>query len=422
MGDDRDGTDVPRTMGAVVHVAAGPDRVEWREVPVPDIGPADVLLRVRAVGVCGSDVHQWRGSHSWPVRYPCTLGHEFSGVVVRTGRDVRLFQEGDRVTSETAAVVDPDSTLTRQGRYHLDPSRLGFGYGVDGAMASYVRVPERCLHHVPDELTFEQAALTEPCCVAYHAVCVQTRMRPGDHVLVLGPGPIGLLCGVMARLSGACVVLVAGLESDVHRLRVAERLELSPVLASDAVEAVRSMGDGLGADVVVDAAGASAALSTAVEAVRPGGWITKVGWGREPMEQSLDPLVQKAVTLQGSFSHVWEIWERVLRLLAHGRIEVNAIVDRVAPLSDWGRCLRAHACMRICKGRSRAVTVARVICMRDGRIFPIFLLIPGHVVQCATPRYDAVCSCGVMSRCGACRCNCAMDGRLGGPEGEWHVE
>lgn len=326
---------IPRTMQAVVNHAAAPKSVELREAPVPGIGSEDVLVEVRAVGVCGSDVHQWTGTHSWAVNYPCILGHEFSGVAARVGNAVRGFQEGDRITSETAAVIDPDSPLVRQGQYHLDPSRLGFGYGVDGAMAGYVRVPARCLHRIPDELTFEQAALAEPCCVAYHAVCVQTRLRPGDHVLVLGPGPVGLLCGVMARLAGAGAVLVAGLASDAHRLDVAEQLGLVPVAAAEAVQVAQSLGDGLGVDVVVDAAGVSEALRIALDAVRPGGWITKVGWGKEPFGGSLDPLVQKAVTLQGSFSHYREIWERVLRLLASGRLDTTPLVDHIAPIQEW---------------------------------------------------------------------------------------
>lgn len=171
------------TMQAVVNYGSEPGSVELREVPIPEIGDEDVLLRVQAVGICGSDVHQWQGSHSWPVNYPCVLGHEFSGEVIQRGARVREFLEGDRVTSETAAVIDPTSPLARTGNYNLDPMRLGFGYGVDGAMTSYVRVPERCLHHLPDGLAFEIAALTEPCCVAYNAVCASSTVKPGDDVI-----------------------------------------------------------------------------------------------------------------------------------------------------------------------------------------------------------------------------------------------
>ena len=199
------------TMSGLVNYARDPYSVELRDLPVPEIGDRDVLLRVGAVSVCGSDLHQWRGSHSWPVNYPCVLGHEFAGTVLETGSLVSKFKSGDRVVSETAAIIDESSPLSRAGLYNLDPSRRGFGYGVNGAMTEYVRVPERCLHRIPESLGFQKAALTEPCCVAYNAVCVNGRVRPGDHVLVLGPGPIGLLCAKMAKFSGAGVVIVAGL-------------------------------------------------------------------------------------------------------------------------------------------------------------------------------------------------------------------
>src|SRR5579875_2371470 len=122
------------SMPALVNYAREPYSVELREAAVPEIGERDVLLRVGAVSVCGSDVHQWNGSASWPVNYPCILGHEFCGTVAQVGNGVRQFKEGERVVSETAAVIDESSPLSRAGLYNLDPSRRGFGYGVDGAM------------------------------------------------------------------------------------------------------------------------------------------------------------------------------------------------------------------------------------------------------------------------------------------------
>ncbi|MEN9813872.1 MAG: hypothetical protein RL479_2558, partial [Verrucomicrobiota bacterium] len=306
--------------------------VELREFARPVPGAEDVILAVEAVGVCGSDLHQWTGQHSWPVNYPVVLGHEFGGRIAELGAGVRGWSEGDRVVSETAAVVDPASPLTRAGRYNLDPRRKGFGYGVDGAMTRFVRVPARCLHRVPDGLPLEQAALTEPCCVAYNAVIENGRVQPGDRIIVLGPGPIGILCAAMARLAGAEVALV-GLERDRVRLEVA-RAYGCDVIVGDAAEWARRR-DGLGADGVVDAAGVSAALRTALELVRPAGWISKVGWGPQPLNFSLDPLVQKNVTLQGSFSHTWPMWERVLALLASGRLDVRPITGGVWPLEEW---------------------------------------------------------------------------------------
>ena len=326
------------TMPAVVNFAAEPHSVELRELPIPEIGPEDVLLAVRAVGVCGSDLHQFHGKQSWKVNYPVVLGHEFGGEIAQVGQSVTGWKEGDRVVSETAAVIDATSPFTRQGMYHLDPNRLGFGYGVNGAMTEFVKVPARCLHRIPAGLSYEKASLTEPCCVAYNAVNVHSRLRPGDTVAVIGPGPIGLLCALMARLAGAGQLIVIGVPADARRLEIAKTLGADLTLGAqseDVAAAIRETGDGYGVDLVIDAAGVSASLKLALEIVRPAGQITKVGWGPQPLNFSLDQLVQKAVTLQGSFSHHWTLWEKVLTLLGSGRLSLDTVLNRVSPLSDW---------------------------------------------------------------------------------------
>ncbi len=306
--------------------------MEIRDLPEPEIGPSDVLLQVAAVGVCGSDLHQWTGHHSWPVNYPVVLGHEFGGTIAAVGDEVPGWREGDRVVSETAAVIDPDNPMSRRGLYNLDPTRKGFGYGVDGAMTRFVRVPARCLHRVPDQLPLETAALTEPCSVAYNAVVNNSRIAAGNRVVVLGPGTIGILCAAVARLSGAEVAVV-GLEADRARLEIAAHYGCEMVVGNPG-EWARAR-DGLGADGVIDAAGVSATLRIALEVVRPAGWISKVGWGKDPVGFSLDPLVQKNVTLQGSFSHNYPVWESVLALLASGALDVAPITGLTAPLEDW---------------------------------------------------------------------------------------
>lgn len=321
------------TSPAVVNFAPEAGSVELRDVEAPVIGDDDVLLKVANVGVCGSDLHQWTADHSWPVNYPVVLGHEFGGHIVALGKNVQGWQEGDRVVSETAAIIDPGNPMTRMGRYNLDPTRKGFGYGVDGAMTQLVRVPSRILHHVPGQLPMEEACLTEPCCVAYNAVVKNARIEPGDRVLVLGPGTIGILCAAMARLCGAEVALV-GLENDRKRLEIAQQHYGCEGIVGDATYWARGR-DGLGADGVIDAAGASATLKIAIDLVRPAGWISKVGWGPQPLGFNLDPLVQKNVTLQGSFSHHWAIWERVIALLASRALDVRPIIGGVWPLEQW---------------------------------------------------------------------------------------
>jgi alcohol dehydrogenase/L-iditol 2-dehydrogenase len=320
------------TSLAVVNFAPEKGSVEIREIPRPEIGEEDVLLEVANVGVCGSDLHQWTADHSWPVNYPVVLGHEFGGNIVAMGSRVKGWKEGDRVVSETAAVIDPDNPMSRRGLYNLDPTRKGFGYGVNGAMSRFVRVPARCLHLLPDNLSFEQACLTEPCCVAFSAVVENARLKPGDRVIVLGPGTIGILCAAVARLCGAEVAIV-GLESDRHRLDIARQYGCEAIIGNAGEWAKQR--DGLGADCIIDAAGASATLKIALELVRPNGHITKVGWGPQPLGFSLDPLVQKNVTLQGSFSHNWPIWERVIALLASGQLDVKPIIGGVWPVTEW---------------------------------------------------------------------------------------
>ncbi|MGD0499162.1 MAG: zinc-binding dehydrogenase [Bryobacteraceae bacterium] len=340
-------------MIGLVNYAKEPRSVELREVPVPEIGEEDVLLSVQAASICGSDLHQYWGTQSWPVNYPVVLGHEFAGVVAKGGSRVKGFKEGDRVVSETAAVLPADSAYIRQGLYNLDPGRRGFGYGVDGAMAQFVRVPARCLHRLPSSLVFEKAAMTEPCCVAYSAVCVQSHIRPGDSVAVIGPGAIGLLCTVMAKLSGAGQLIVVGIPADAKRLEVARKIGADTVLGAqneDVRAWVKDFGDGLGLDVVIDAAGVSPTLKLALDIIRPAGHITKVGWGPQPLNFSLDPLVQKAVTLQGSFSHNWPIWEKVISLMAAGKINLDLILGRVSPLDQWAESFEAMHTGHIVKG------------------------------------------------------------------------
>jgi L-iditol 2-dehydrogenase len=324
-------------MPALVHYALQPGAVELRELAVPDIGDDDALLAVGAVSVCGSDVHQAFNTHSWPVNIPVVLGHEFGGTIARAGKAVRGFKEGDRVVSETAAQICGECMLCRTGRYNLCPSRKGFGYGIDGAMAGWVRVPARCLHRIPDTLPFDLACLAEPHAVAYNAMCVNSTIRPGETVVVLGPGPIGLLCARMAALAGADPLIVAGFSADTSRLQTARRLGAARTVdieTENLEEVVRDLSP-MGADLVCDATGASEALQVALQIARPDGQVTKVGWSPQILPTDLNPLVLRNLRLQGSFSHNYPIWERVIYLLDRGTTLPEEIVGLRAPLEDW---------------------------------------------------------------------------------------
>ena len=324
-------------MRALVNYAGTPGSVELRDVPRPQIRPAEVLLRSRGIGICGSDLHQWHGTQAWQVNWPVTLGHEFCGEVVEIGADVAGWQVGDRVACETAARVCGHCPMCRTGHYNLCPQRLGFGYGVDGAAAEFVAAAPRLLHRIPDNVSWEQAALTEPCSVAFNAVVEKSHPRPGDLAVVLGPGPIGLLATQMLRNTGPARLVLVGLRRDAQRLELALRFGADEVIVSDETDAVArvlELGNGFGADLVIDAVGVSATLQQALQMVRPEGQITKIGWGPGPVGFSLDPLIAKAATLQGSFSHNWGTWERVLKLMGVGRLDLEPFLN-VYPLADW---------------------------------------------------------------------------------------
>lgn len=325
-------------MKALVKYGLNDGDVELREVPEPELRPGTVLVAARAVGVCGSDIHMWRNGQSWDVALPVTLGHETAGVIAAVADDVTGWAVGDRVVCETAASICGVCALCRTGRYNLCPHREGYGATRDGAFGELLLAEPRVLHRIPDAVTFEQAAMTEPFAVAYNALVERASVTPGDLVVIQGAGAIGALSLLMARLRGAGSTVVLGTPVDEHRLAKLRELGADytlDVTKEDPAALISSLGDGFGADLVVDATGVSIALRQGLELVRPFGAIAKVGWGPQPLNFSLDPLVAKAVTLYGSFSHTWTTWERVLSLFATGALDTSSVLGGVYELSDW---------------------------------------------------------------------------------------
>lgn len=325
-------------MKALVKYGLNDGDVEIRDLPEPQLQPGHVLVAARAVGVCGSDIHMWRNGQSWKVTTPVVLGHETAGVIAAVADDVRDWRVGERVVCETAAVICGECALCRTGRYNLCPRREGYGAIRDGAFGELLLAEPRVLHRIPENVTFEQAAMTEPFAVAYNCLVERASVTPGDLVVIQGAGAIGALCMQIAQLQGAGATVVVGTEVD--ELRLAKLREMGAdhtvmLPEGDPVALVKLLGDGLGADVVVDATGVSMALQQSMELVRPAGSIVKVGWGPQPLNFSLDPLVAKAATLYGSFSHTWHTWERVLALFSAKKLDTDSVLGGVYPLADW---------------------------------------------------------------------------------------
>ena len=325
-------------MQAVVYYERAEKAIEIRDVPVPKIGPDECLVRVKYCGICGSELHMYHGQLNVLARPPVILGHEWTGEIVAMGERVTRFAGGDRVVSETAAETCGVCVYCRSGEYNLCPERRAFGFGVDGAFTSYVRVRHTLLHHIPGEVSYEAATMAEPICVAYNAVVDKSRLHPGDIVVVIGPGPVGLFALQMARLAGAGTIVVTGTKRDRKRLDLAAELGADLVVdvgEQNPLDVVRRLGDGQGAHLVIDAAGVPPAIEQSLELVRRNGWITKIGWSLQPVNLTLDEIVAKAITYQGSFSHTWKTWETCLDLLRRGRIATEPLLTGIWPITCW---------------------------------------------------------------------------------------
>lgn len=325
-------------MKAVIKYDNVAGATEVREMPVPEIGPGDVLVRTAYIGICGTDPHMHHNLVSFKMNVPLVFGHEFAGIIEKVGSEVRNFQVGDRVTAETHADYCGDCSLCRTNQYHLCRERKGYGFQTHGAFAKFVKVPSRILHRVPDNVSLREASLTEPLCVAYKSMICSSTVRPGDTVVVIGPGPIGVLCTKMVKIAGASQIIIIGTDGDDERLNLAKAYGATITINSskeNAAAVVKSIGDKYGADLVVDTAGASATLALSMELVRPGGQITKIGWGPNPVGFSLDPIIQKSVTLRGHFSHTWDVWEKCLTLMASGQVDLKPLITHELPIDQW---------------------------------------------------------------------------------------
>ena len=325
-------------MKALVKFGNEDKQVEIQDVPIPEISQGDVLLKVKAASICGWDIEMWRHKMANPVKVPVVQGHEFSGVIDKVGSRVTRFKVGDRVVSETAAYICGDCNQCLTGNYNLCSKRKGFGYGTNGAFTDFVKVPERCLHKIPDNTSFDHAALAEPACVAYNALIQMSRIIPGKPVLIIGPGSVGLFCLQIARLAGSNPIIVVGTSIDEVRFSVAGKLGADLIInveKENVTEKISEITKEQGCDLVVDAAGNEKALKLAVDVVARMGQITKIGWGPKPINFSLDPIISKGARIQGTFSHVWRTWEDVLSLISRGKIVMEPMITKRISLDDW---------------------------------------------------------------------------------------
>jgi len=327
------------------------NHLELADRPRPVPGPGEVLVRVAACGICGSDVHGFDGSSGRRIP-PIVMGHEAAGTVVETGPDAANFRAGDRVTFDST-VSCGQCPFCRRGQSNLCDRREAFGvscteYRRDGAFAEFVLVPERILYRLPQTLSFAEAAMLEPVSVALHAVAVTdlpgSETPLGDTALVIGAGMIGLLTLQAARAAGCRRVFIADI--DPTRLELARALGATEVLSAtgeDLVRACRDLTGGDGVDTVLEAVGRNETIAAAIDSVRKGGAITLIGNIDPEVTLPLQKVVSRQLRLQGTAASSGE-YPRAIDSIGEGRIRVQPLITAVAPLEDGpGWFERLHA-------------------------------------------------------------------------------
>ena len=321
------------------------DELVFKDVPDPAAGPGEVLIRVRACGICGSDVHGLDGSTGRRIP-PLIMGHEAAGEIAAVGAGVEGWRPGERVTFDSTVYCGA-CWHCRRGEINLCENRRVLGvstpeYRRHGAFAEYVAVPQHILYRLPEGLPYERAALVEACSVAVHAVS-RLRVRLDDSALVVGAGVIGLLAAQALRAAGCAPVIVA--DVDAGRLEMARRLGADAVVRvgeEDLQQRVLSLTGGRGADLAVEAVGLGPAVQSAVAALRKGGSLVLVGNLAERVDLPLQAVVTREISLHGSCASSGE-YPACLGLMARGAVEVAPLISAAAPLAEgaeWFRRLR----------------------------------------------------------------------------------
>jgi len=316
-------------------VWVGPKDIQVSEGPVPELAAGEVLLRVAAVGICGSELSGYLGENSLRVP-PLVMGHEFSATVVDRAEDVTGFAVGDRVTVNPM-IPDLDCVMCRAGYENLCLNRVLIGAHRPGAFAEYVTVPEIACYHLPDAIDDITGTLVEPTACGLRAVEL-ARVRPGSSVLILGAGPIGLLSLRVAKAAGASEIIITDLAD--HRLDLAREWGATHAVnpARESVEKVaKSATGGLGVDAAIDAVGLPVTRNDAIKAVRPGGRVVFIGLHQDETSIPGNYVIRSEIEITGAFCYTQNNFASSIRLLASGFLPASESWVDLRGLEDTDR-------------------------------------------------------------------------------------
>ncbi|WP_207747598.1 L-threonine 3-dehydrogenase [Pelagibacterium limicola] len=323
-----------RTMKALVKAKAEPG-LWMHEVPVPEIGPDDVLVKVTRTGICGTDLHifKWDQWAQGAVPVPMTIGHEYSGTIAELGTNVTHLNLGQRVSGE-GHVIGFKSRASRAGRFHLDPETKGVGVNLPGAFAEYVRIPAFNIVPLPDAVDDELASILDPLGNAVHTALAFDLV--GEDVLITGAGPIGIMSAAVARHVGARHIVIT--DPNDNRLELAKKVEPS-VVTVNTTEDLRALANSLGMtegfDIGFEMSGAPAAMATLTEHLVMGGRIAMLGLPAKPFEYDFAKMVLKMLTIKGIYGReMFETWHKMLAMLQSG-LEIRPVITNRFKAEDF---------------------------------------------------------------------------------------
>ena len=339
-------SDIPKNMHAIV--TSGPNEFEYKEVPVPDFEPGNILVKVAACGICGTDTHILGGHMRpmWPPYYPFIQGHEWCGTVAGIGKDVRTDLEvGDRVIMEPT-VGCSSCAMCIAGNYHLcenaakkDGGYKLLGHTADGAFSEYGLAPPNNLHKMPEKMTWEDAVIVNQVVIALHALD-RGQVYPADEVAILGPGLLGLSVLQLVKYLGASKVFVTGRG---YRLDIAKELGADVVIditKENPVEVVMDHTNGKGVDLSVECAGPVSTMREAVDMVRRGGRVVLEGInGGDEVSFNTDRIVLDEISVFGGRGSP-NCYPRAIQIIADGHIQTDRMLTHSFPLSEFEEAMR----------------------------------------------------------------------------------
>ncbi|MHA2398620.1 MAG: zinc-dependent alcohol dehydrogenase [Promethearchaeota archaeon] len=319
-------------------VMTAPGKIEFQDIPIPKLSDNDVLVKILRIGVCGSDIHVYHGKHPY-TSYPITQGHEVSGIIEKVGSDVKDLKPGDKVTIQPQLVCDKCYPCLH-GRYHICDDLKVMGFQTTGTASEFFKVDSTKIIKLPDNMSYEQGAMIEPCAVAVHAAS-RTGDITGFNVLILGAGPIGNLVGQTAKALGANSVMITDISD--FRLEIAKKVgidfAINPKKQDLGVELKKAFGPSK-ADLIIECVGANQTIDTAINNARKGTDIIIVGVFSDKPSIDLGFVQDRELRLIGTLMYQTEDYIRAIEFVNSRKIKLEELMTKHFPFGEYSKAYK----------------------------------------------------------------------------------